>query len=43
MAEHDKQQYLRHCLMLQRGYLQLQDQLRHTPAGALQALLLNQE
>ncbi|MFN9621167.1 MAG: glycosyltransferase family 2 protein [Synechococcaceae cyanobacterium] len=43
MAEHDKQQYLRHCLMLQRGYLQLQHQLRHAPAEALQALLLNQD
>jgi glycosyltransferase involved in cell wall biosynthesis len=43
MTEHEKQQYLRHCLMLQRGYLQLQEQLRCTPPGALQALLLNQE
>lgn len=43
MAEQDKQQYLRHCLMVQQGYLQLHDQLRHTPASALQTLLLGPE
>jgi hypothetical protein len=41
MEEHDKQQYLRHCLMLQQGYLQLQDDLRDTPAAMLQSLILN--
>lgn len=37
MEEEDKRRYLRTCLMLQRGYLQLMDQLRDLPTEHLQA------
>lgn len=39
MEEEDKRQFLRFCLMLQVGYVEYKDRLRHVPAETLQFLI----